>query len=97
VLVPVQLDQYLFGISRTNAGDSLAKTQGWGVVINCFYIPGPFVGGYLSDKIGRRQTMALGFTLQAVLGAIGPVQTIFPLFIMLYGVFLTLGEVGPGR
>jgi uncharacterized membrane protein YtjA (UPF0391 family) len=46
--------------------------------------------------------MALGFTLQAVLGfvlggAIGPVQTVFPLFIVLYGVFLILGEVGPGR
>jgi len=89
-------------ITRTNAGDSLVKNLGWGVVINCFYIPGPFIGGYLSDKIGRRQTMALGFTLQAVLGfilggAIGPVQKIFPLFIVLYGVFLTLGEVGPGR
>ncbi|KAK7755703.1 hypothetical protein SLS62_002314 [Diatrype stigma] len=88
-------------MSRTNAGDSLVKYLGWGVVINCFYIPGPFLGGYLSDKIGRRQTMALGFTLQAVLGfvlggAMGPIQNIFPLFVVLYGIFLTLGEVGPG-
>lgn len=88
-------------ISRVNAGESLVKTLGWGVVINCFYIPGPFLGGYLSDKIGRRRTMALGFTLQAVLGfvlggAIGPIQDIFPLFVVMYGVFLTLGEVGPG-
>ena len=46
--------------------------------------------------------MALGFTLQAILGfvlggAMGPIQSIFPLFIVLYGIFLTLGEVGPGR
>ncbi|KAF6834652.1 major facilitator superfamily transporter [Colletotrichum plurivorum] len=88
-------------MSRANAGDSLVKTLGWGVVINCFYIPGPFIGGYLSDKIGRRQTMALGFTLQAILGfvlggAMNPIQRVFPLFVVLYGIFLTLGEVGPG-
>ncbi|GJD04770.1 major facilitator superfamily transporter [Colletotrichum higginsianum] len=89
-------------ISRANVENSLVKTLGWGVVINCFYIPGPFIGGYLSDKIGRRQTMALGFTLQAILGfvlggAMDPIQRIFPLFVVLYGIFLTLGEVGPGR
>ncbi|KAI1339419.1 metabolite transport protein [Xylariaceae sp. FL0016] len=88
-------------VSRVNADESLVKNLGWGVVINCFYIPGPFIGGYLSDKIGRRKTMALGFTLQAVLGfilggAINPIQEIFPLFVVLYGIFLTLGEVGPG-
>ncbi|EQB44240.1 major facilitator superfamily transporter [Colletotrichum gloeosporioides Cg-14] len=88
-------------MSRANAGDSLVKTLGWGVVINCFYVPGPFIGGYLSDKIGRRQTMALGFTLQAILGfvlggAMNPIQKVFPLFVVLYGIFLTLGEVGPG-
>lgn len=74
---------------------------GWGVVINCFYIPGPFIGGYLSDKIGRRKTMALGFAMQAVLGfvlggAYHKIVPIFPLFVVMYGVFLTLGEVGPG-
>lgn len=88
-------------ITRVNVGDSLVKNLGWGVVINCFYIPGPFLGGYLSDKIGRRQTMALGFGLQALLGfvlggAAEPIQKIFPLFVVLYGIFLTLGEVGPG-
>jgi MFS family permease len=45
--------------------------------------------------------MALGFGLQAVLGfvlggAIRPIQEVFPLFVVLYGIFLTLGEVGPG-
>lgn len=73
----------------------------WGTLINCFYIPGAFIGGLLSDCIGRRRTMALGFFLQAILGfilggALGPIQTKLPLFIVLYGIFLTLGEVGPG-
>ncbi|UNI22740.1 hypothetical protein JDV02_008603 [Purpureocillium takamizusanense] len=88
-------------ITRSNPEGTLVKNIGWGVLINCFYIPGPFIGGYLSDKIGRRQTMALGFLLQAIMGfilggAIRPIQTVLPLFIVLYGIFLTLGEVGPG-
>ncbi|KAG9945978.1 major facilitator superfamily transporter, partial [Aureobasidium melanogenum] len=87
--------------NKVNAGDSLITNLGWGVVINCFYIPGPFIGGYLSDKIGRRKTMALGFAMQAVLGfvlggAYHNIVPIFPLFVVMYGVFLTLGEVGPG-
>lgn len=53
------------------------------------------------DKIGRKQTMTLGFFLWAILGfilggAIGPIQNIFPLFVVLYGIFNALGEMGPG-
>ena len=89
-------------VTRVNADEDFIKNLGWGVVIQCFYIPGPFLGGYLSDRIGRRKTMTLGFALQAAMGfvlggAMGPIQSIFPLFIIIYGIFLTLGEVGPGR
>lgn len=89
-------------VSRVNPSDSLVKTLGWGVVINAFYIPGPFIGGLLSDRIGRRKTMALGFALQGILGFIlgglnKQILNVFPLFVVMYGVFLTLGEVGPGR
>ncbi|KAF4993706.1 hypothetical protein FGRMN_6283 [Fusarium graminum] len=88
-------------ISRVNVGNSLVQNLGWGALINSFYLPGPFIGGYLSDKIGRRKTMALGYGLQAILGFIlgganEKIQNIFPLFVVLYGIFLTLGEVGPG-
>lgn len=89
-------------IARGNPSNSLVQNLGWGCLINSFYLPGPFIGGYLSDKIGRRKTMAVGYTLQAVLGFIlggasSQIQSIFPLFVVLYGIFLTLGEVGPGR
>ncbi|CAL5867113.1 uncharacterized protein PFLUO_LOCUS1325 [Penicillium psychrofluorescens] len=88
-------------VGRVNPSSSLALTMAWGTLINCFYIPGAFIGGFLSDRIGRRRTMALGYLLQAILGfvlggALGPIQTKLPLFIVLYGIFLTLGEVGPG-
>ncbi|CAI6300015.1 unnamed protein product [Periconia digitata] len=88
-------------LASVNAGDSLVKSYGWGTLVNCFYIPGGFIGGYLSDKIGRRRTMALGFGLQAALGfviggALEHIQKHTGLFIVLYGLFLTLGEVGPG-
>jgi MFS family permease len=88
-------------VGRVNPSSSLALTMAWGTLINCFYIPGAFIGGLLSDRIGRRRTMALGFFLQAILGfilggALGPIHTNLPLFIVLYGIFLTLGEVGPG-
>jgi len=98
---------YPFGLfsstiaSSVGAGDTLVKSYGWGTLINCFYLPGGFIGGYLSDKIGRRRTMALGFGLQAILGfimggALEHIQNRTGLFIFLYGLFLTLGEVGPG-
>ena len=55
----------------------------------------------MSDRVGRRKTMALGFGLQAILGfilggALEKIEDILPLSIVMYGVFLTLGEVGPG-
>lgn len=89
-------------VSKVNADQSLVKTLGWGVLINSFYIPGPFIGGLLVDKIGAKRTMALGYSLQAILGfilggAYYRIQSVFPLFVIMYGIFLTLGEVGPGR
>lgn len=53
------------------------------------------------DKIGRRQTMTLGFVLWAVMGfiiggAVFQIKNILPLFIVLYGIFNGLGEMGPG-
>ncbi|KAI9733265.1 MAG: hypothetical protein M1834_003349 [Cirrosporium novae-zelandiae] len=88
-------------ISQLGIGDSMIKNLGWGAVINCFYIPGSLMGGLLSDRIGRRKTMTIGFLSQAVLGFIlgglfFKIEPITPLFIVFYGIFLTLGELGPG-
>jgi MFS family permease len=70
-------------------------------VVNCFYLPGCIVGGLLMDRIGRKQTMSLGFFCWAIMGfiiggALRPIQTVFPLFVVLYGIFNSFGEMGPG-
>lgn len=53
------------------------------------------------DKIGRKQNMTLGFMIWGVWGfilggALRPIQTVFPLFVIMYGIFNGLGEMGPG-
>lgn len=71
---------------------------GYGTVVNLFYLPGCIVGGLLMDRIGRKQTMTLGFFCWAILGfiiggALDPIQKVFPLFVVLYGIFNSFGEV----
>lgn len=88
-------------IGQLNPNNTLVQNIGYGTVVNCFYLPGCIVGGFLMDKIGRKQTMTLGFFLWGLLGfilggALGPIQTVFPLFVVLYGIFNALGEMGPG-
>lgn len=74
---------------------------GFGTVVNCFYLPGCLLGGYLMDRIGRKQTMCLGFGVWTIMGfviggALNPIQSVLPLFIVLYGIFNAAGEMGPG-
>ncbi|EMC91895.1 hypothetical protein BAUCODRAFT_78869 [Baudoinia panamericana UAMH 10762] len=88
-------------ISQLNPNDSLVQNVGYGTVVNCFYLPGCIVGGLLMDRIGRKQTMTLGFFCWAALGfiiggALAPIQSVFPLFVVLYGIFNSFGEMGPG-
>ncbi|OAA75087.1 Major facilitator superfamily domain, general substrate transporter [Akanthomyces lecanii RCEF 1005] len=94
----------LFGstiLATLNPSDSLMQTVGYGTVLNCFYLPGCLLGGYLMDKIGRKQTMTLGFVLWSLMGfiiggALNPLKTVFPLFVIMYGIFNAVAEMGPG-
>lgn len=88
-------------IGQLNPNNTLVQNIGYGTVVNCFYLPGCIAGGFLMDRIGRKQTMTLGFFLWSILGfilggALGPIQSVFPLFVVLYGMFNALGEMGPG-
>lgn len=78
-------------------------TFGWNTVINLFYIPGCMLGGPFSDYIGPRYALAIGVSLQAIIGFImaGCYDTLtapghIASFAVVYGIFLSLGEFGPG-
>jgi MFS family permease len=80
---------------------NLYQTFGWNVVFNLFYIPGAFLGALLSDYIGPRFSIVLGTFLQGIVGFI--MSGCYPklkehigAFVVVYGIFSTLGELGPG-
>ena len=81
----------------------LWKAFGWNTVINLFYMPGSFFGAFLSDWIGPRYCLAIGVGLQGIVGFImagcykylDTSQHVAG-FVVVYGIFLALGEVGPG-
>ncbi|KAI3400344.1 hypothetical protein diail_3361 [Diaporthe ilicicola] len=102
---------YSFGIYSSTIlsnlyGDTAPLTTvfGWNTVINLFYIPGTMLGAPVSDWLGPRYALALGVCLQAVVGFI-MAGDYFNLsqpgmvggFVVVYGVFLALGELGPGN
>jgi MFS family permease len=43
---------------------------GWGTVINVFYIPGAFIGAFLSDWIGPKYCLIAGVLAQGIIGFI---------------------------
>ncbi|KAF9359984.1 Plasma membrane permease, mediates uptake of glycerophosphoinositol and glycerophosphocholine [Mortierella sp. AD094] len=79
---------------------TFVQTAEWMCLLNAFYMPGCFAGAVAADKIGRKKTMALGFLIQGVLGIFLGVffkdlLKVLPLFVVLYGIFMSLGEFGP--
>ncbi|GKT55901.1 metabolite transporter [Colletotrichum tofieldiae] len=88
-------------VSGFSSQQTMIESIGWSALINAFALPGAFVGALLMDRIGRRQTYALGWTIVCVFGfAIGgsmiQLNNVFPLFVTLYGLFQTFLSVGPG-
>ncbi|KDR69641.1 hypothetical protein GALMADRAFT_1352243 [Galerina marginata CBS 339.88] len=86
----------------TGGSTSLVVVFGWNVVINLFYMPGSIVGAFYVDRLGAKNTMILGLLIQALLGFImsGLYLTLtnhIAAFAVVYGLFLTFGEFGPGN
>ncbi|ROW03389.1 hypothetical protein VSDG_01416 [Cytospora chrysosperma] len=82
----------------------LTTIFGWNTVINLFYLPGTLIGAFVSDYLGPRYTLVLGVTLQAIVGFImaGCYDSLAQphmvgAFAVVYGIFLSLGELGPGN
>ena len=100
---------YAFGIysaTVTDAvlpkGSSRAKVYGWNTLLNLFYVPGAMLGAFGSDILGPKYCLMVGIFLQAIVGFFmaGFYQHILDRgiggFIVMYGIFLSLGEFGPG-
>jgi len=89
----------LTGIS---ASTSLVVTLGLNVVINLFYMPGTIIGAFCVDFLGPKYTQIVGLLLQAVIGFImsGAYKQLVvhpAAFAVVYGIFLSFGEFGPGN
>lgn len=101
---------YAFSIYSTTITSNLVASDAplylslaWGILINSFYLPGAILGSFISDKLGPRYTLVLGVALQSITGFImagaygklsepGNVAA----FCVVYGIFLSFGEMGPG-
>ncbi|KAK7461984.1 glycerophosphoinositol permease [Stygiomarasmius scandens] len=86
----------------TGNSDRLSVIFGWSVVINLFYIPGTVGGAFVVDYLGPKWTMIVGLLSQAVIGfimsgAYVPLTKHIGGFAVIYGIFLSLGELGPGN
>ncbi|CAP66588.1 uncharacterized protein PODANS_4_9020, partial [Podospora anserina S mat+] len=87
-------------------GDSAPLTTvfGWNTVINLFYIPGTMLGAPVSDLLGPKRALAVGVLLQGVVGFV--MAGCYPYlarpevvggFAVVFGIFQSLGELGPGN
>ncbi|OAQ58621.1 MFS phospholipid transporter [Pochonia chlamydosporia 170] len=80
----------------------LTTVFGWNTVINMFYLPGTMLGAFVSDWIGPKYTLIGGVLVQSIVGYImagvyGKIVNHVAGFAVMYGIFLTLGELGPGN
>lgn len=80
---------------------NLEKVAEWNLLLGTIAIPGVIIGAYLCDRIGRRNTLALGFSGYIVFGLIigcsfDKIKKITPLFIVFYGLMMSAGNLGPG-
>jgi MFS family permease len=89
----------------TNQPIVLWKNIGWGCFMNFWYMPGCIIGGFLADVpwIGPKMQLVGALLLQGIIGIgiAGGAKTLdtphaLGGFVILNGIFLALGEVGPG-
>ena len=69
---------------------------------SAFYIPGTVIGAFVVDYFGPKNTMIFGLVAQSIVGFImsglyARLTDHIGAFAVVYGIFLSLGEVGPGN
>jgi MFS family permease len=81
---------------------NLEKIAEWNLLLGVIALPGVFIGACLMDVIGRKYTIMVGFTGYIVFGlAVGlayeRVTKNTAAFIVLYGLMMSSGNLGPGN
>ncbi|RKO87499.1 major facilitator superfamily domain-containing protein [Blyttiomyces helicus] len=80
----------------------LRESAEWTLLLNSLSIPGILAGAFLVDRIGRKNTMTLGFALAGIMGFViagnyANLEHKTGLFVLLYGLFLSFSNMGPGN
>lgn len=80
---------------------SIKTTAEWQLLLGSLSLPGVFIGAWLCNRIGRKNTMMLGFSGYLVFGLIvgcayDQLTKIVPLFVVFYGLMTSSGNLGPG-
>ncbi|ETS80877.1 metabolite transport protein GIT1 [Pestalotiopsis fici W106-1] len=88
-------------ISSVVKGSNIVKTAEYQLLLGAISLPGVFIGAFLCNKIGRRNTMMVGFSGYLVFGLIigcayDQITKIIPLFVVFYGLMQSSGNLGPG-
>ncbi|ORZ14114.1 major facilitator superfamily domain-containing protein [Absidia repens] len=90
-------------INQVSEGQPMIITSAWNILLYSLYLPGCLTGAFLVDRIGRRQTLTLGLISLGVVGILLGItfdwltKSCFPLFVVMYGIYLALAEMGPGN
>ncbi|KAL5495197.1 GIT1 [Sanghuangporus weigelae] len=88
-------------ISSVIKDGDIKSTAEWQLLLGTIALPGVFVGAFLCNRLGRRNTMMLGFSGFLVIGLIiglsyDRITKIIPLFVIFYGLMQSFGNLGPG-
>jgi len=88
-------------ISSVIKDSSIKRTAEWQLLLGTIALPGVFVGAWLCNVIGRKNTLMLGFSGYLVFGltiglAYDKITNIVPLFVVFYGLMQSSGNLGPG-
>ncbi|EFI27912.1 glycerophosphodiester transporter [Coprinopsis cinerea okayama7 len=102
IVYPFGLYSSLIVNNITGGDTNLTVVLGWNVVINLFYMPGTLIGAFTVDFLGPKYTLITGLVLQAIIGftmsgLYKQLSDNVAAFAVVYGIFLSFGEFGPGN
>lgn len=88
-------------VVSSNSNNVILKIAEWTLLLGTIALPGVFIGAFLCDRFGRKNTMMLGFSGYLVFGLIigcsyDKITKIIPLFVIFYGLMQSSGNMGPG-